>query len=1261
MRTQRSAVPALALMLFLPAAGAVFGAEPLPKTARGWTIQKVAGAPDILFPTASICAPDGTLYLGRDPMDMPGPPTEPIDSVVAFKDGQVRVFAEKLWAVMGLEWADRTLYVVHPPFLSALRDTDGDGRADSRTDLMTGLGPKLPGFNGINDHVASGIRLGMDGFLYIAIGDKGIPKGVGSDGATVTLFGGGVIRIRPDGTGLEVVSSGERNPLTMALSATDDAFTYGNDDDSKRWPNSLTHHIVGGHYGYPYEFLDAPGRALPIMGGEIGGSGAQGVCYNEDGLPESYRGNLFVCDWGLQGVVRFAIEKNGGTFRIKNREVLVSRGDLRDFRPFSLAVLPDGSGFYLIDWAFNGWLADGPRTGRLFRLTYTGESRPPTTSRPTSDDPKTLINALDHPALSVRLRAQRQLIETLKKEAPGTSGAKPAVAEAVVARLVEPRPRTGRLHALWALDALGGAQASPVRTLLADPDAEVRLQAARSVGIRREGAALPGLLPLLKDQDAAVRREAAIALGRLGDRSAGPALIAALGDPDTFVAWSVRHALRTLHAWDVESLTAALIDPKRREDAIKLCDGSWDPIVVEALTRAYRSTAPADLRAKLVATLAGLYRKYPEWTGQWFGTNPLAGQFPRKTLSWDPAAMARVQTGLTLAARDPSASVRLQAIAGLIAVARPALPALREALGAERDPKNLEALVTGLGVLGDVLSARPLGAMLLDPKLPDSVRSAALDALGRLRGPDALRARLSLVYDTTAPASLVARALPSLGRDGVLPANDLGGFLEHAQPAVRVAALAAVSASRRVPDEVRTAILAKLDDPDPGVRRAAISAASKLNLRDAVPRILAAALKEETRTEATLALAAMPDPQALPVYLSALLDRNPEVRQSGELALMAVRDTVSADLEKAARSGRFSGPSATALERVLTRFRPVPDWKVIGPFPRTTAQVFLGERSIDFGRKHTGAEGRTIAWGDRKADPTTGRVVIDALKGGAGDRGGFGYDVNGSPDLAAFGYAEIPSDAERDALMLVGSSGTIIVTLNERKVLEYQNFAGRAYAPDSEVVRIHLHKGTNRLLVMSRQGIGRWSFGVQVSEPSTVTVVTRGGKATASPEELRAFAMTHEGDARAGEAMFFDPKGIGCVKCHAAGGQGTANIGPDLTGLALKYDRAEIIKSVLEPSARIATGYQPVLIATPDGKVLNGLVRAETDAYVELADAEARVTRVPKDQIEERRVGDVSVMPKGLVETLSVVEFADLISYLRSLKSAPVPAAAANR
>src|SRR5262249_39773474 len=157
----------------------------------------------------------------------------------------------------------------------------------------------------------------------------------GKDGRTIQLQGGGEIRIRPDGTGLEEVSTGENNPRGLALSATDEIFTFGTDDDSKKWPNSLNHHIVDRHYAYPYQFLTSPYRALPVMAGMKGGAGAQGVCYNEDGLAAEFRGNLFLCDWGAQNVTRFELRKTGGTYAVSKRSTFVSKGDSPSFRPFS--------------------------------------------------------------------------------------------------------------------------------------------------------------------------------------------------------------------------------------------------------------------------------------------------------------------------------------------------------------------------------------------------------------------------------------------------------------------------------------------------------------------------------------------------------------------------------------------------------------------------------------------------------------------------------------------------------------------------------------------------------------------------------------------------------------------------------------------------------------------------------------------------------------------------------------------------------------
>ena len=1214
MRTR--VVVALGLGLILPAARAD---DPLPKVAEGWKVGRVVEAPAIAYPTAVVVAPGGTIYLGQDPMDMPGPPTTPIDSVVAVRDGKATVFAEKLWSVMGLEWLDGTLFVVHAPFLSAFRDADGDGRAESRVDLVTGLGPKVPGFNGINDHVASGLRLGMDGYLYVAVGDKGIPLGVGRDGAKVTMPGGGVIRVRPDGSGLEVVSTGERNPLSVALTAEDDVFTFGNDDDSKKWPNSLTHHVVGGHFGYPYEFLLAPHRALPIVAGWFGGSGTQGICYEEDGLPERYRGNLLFCDWGQQTVFRHEVRKDGGTFRLVKREPLVEKGDLADFRPFAIAA--DASSLILVDWAFNGWLSASPKTGRVFRLTYEGADR-------VAPAPATAgVAGLDHPARARRLEAQRQLAS---EKATGP----------LVARLARKDGARGRVHALWALDAIGTPEArAAIRSALADPD--LRAQAARSAGIRRDRGSAPALLAALRDPDAAVRREAAIALGRIGDPSSGSALHAAIGDPDAFAAWSIRRAIRDANLWDAPALTAALADPRRRENALKLADESWAVPAVEALASSLAASADPAFKARLVGALAGQYHRYPAWSGRWFGTNPLAGAMPAKTEDWAKAGMDRVLAALAKAARDGDAAVRRQAIIGLIGVGTRAAPLVRSALETEADPVNLVALATTLGNWADDRAAPALAKLLADPNRPLDGRISALDSLANLGGRPAMNARLGVLYDPAAPPELIARALPGLGRARVLPPNDLAGFLDHKDEAVRVAALAAFPADSPLPPGVPMSFVDRLDDPSPEVRRAAIASAGQHHVREAIPRLVALSDDAITRTSATRALAGMPDPRAIPAYIAALGDRDPEARKSAEAALIALRDLAAPELESRAKAGKFVGPSALAVERILTRFAPVVAWQAIGPFPRTTPALFPVAAAIDLAHPEVGAEGRKVAWRAVPADPATGRVTLDDLKAGGN---GFGYDAGDSPDLAAFALAEVQSDTDRPALLLVGSSGSILVAVNDRWVLNARN-GGRPFAPDSDLVRVALRKGTNRILIQSRQGVGAWGFGLQVSEPSSSPLI---GRANAIGREgLRAFAQSHGGDPKSGEALFLDAARTGCARCHAPG---AAGLGPDLAGLASKYDKAEIIRSVLDPSARIAIGYQPALIERADGTVVSGQVRAESDAEVELIDAEGRSSRIPRLEILRRKPGDVSLMPSGLVDGLSAVEFADLVAYLGSLK-----------
>ncbi len=131
-----------------------------------------------------------------------------------------------------------------------------------RKELFHDLGLPAGQPNNFNDHIVSGLQIGIDGYLYISVGDKGVPKATGPDGRTAQVFGGGVLRCRLDGTGLEVYSSGTRNHLEPNLDERDNLFTYDNTDDGLGWWTRVTHHVDGGYYGYPWDYHDRLDRMI---------------------------------------------------------------------------------------------------------------------------------------------------------------------------------------------------------------------------------------------------------------------------------------------------------------------------------------------------------------------------------------------------------------------------------------------------------------------------------------------------------------------------------------------------------------------------------------------------------------------------------------------------------------------------------------------------------------------------------------------------------------------------------------------------------------------------------------------------------------------------------------------------------------------------------------------------------------------------------------------------------------------------------------
>jgi putative heme-binding domain-containing protein len=147
-----------------------------------------------------------------------------------------------------------------------------------------------------------------------------------------------------------------------------------------------------------------------------------------------------------------------------------------------------------------------------------------------------------------------------------------------------------------------------------------------------------------------------------------------------------------------------------------------------------------------------------------------------------------------------------------------------------------------------------------------------------------------------------------------------------------------------------------------------------------------------------------------------------------------------------------------------------------------------------------------------------------------------------------------------------------------------------------------------------------------------------------------AYAHEHTGDSKRGRLLFFDLKGPGCARCHRARGEG-GTIGPDLSDVGGKYERALLIESVLEPSRQIVEGYRPIIVATERGHVVTGIVKAESTDELTLVDAEGRQQVIRKAAIEERQPSTTSLMPDGLAAGLTPRDFTDLIAYLESLRS----------
>ncbi|MBK1879571.1 PVC-type heme-binding CxxCH protein [Pelagicoccus mobilis] len=440
------------------------------------------------------------------------------------------------------------------PSLWKFEGVDQQGAAKSRNELLRGFGVHF-GYTGHDFH---GLAIGPDGKLYFSIGDRGasVPT---QEGERIDYPDtGAVFRSNLDGSELEVVHTGLRNPQELAFDELGNLFTGDNDCDNGDFER-LVQIAEGGDSGWRIGHQQAPlgnagvwmsegwwktefeGRAKfalpPISYIDDGPSGI--AYYPGTGLSPEYQGHLFITHFkgsiASSGITTYTLKQKGAGFEL---------GEKKDFLggilPTDVAFAPDGK-FYVLDWV-NGWPKSNK--GRIYALSHEETQQSQLVKETQSliaqgmenRSDSELGNLLGHPNWNVRLEAQLELA------ARGASSIETftTIAQDQTAELYP------RLHATWGLGIIAGgdsAKASQaILKLLQSSNSEVRAQATKIAGDHKLSGSYEPVLANLTHSNARVRYFAAQSLGKLANPAAATALLEAARENDSQDAY-LEHAI----------------------------------------------------------------------------------------------------------------------------------------------------------------------------------------------------------------------------------------------------------------------------------------------------------------------------------------------------------------------------------------------------------------------------------------------------------------------------------------------------------------------------------------------------------------------------------------------------------------------------------------------------------------------------------------------------------------------------------------------
>jgi putative membrane-bound dehydrogenase-like protein len=1086
---------------------------------------------------------------------------------------------------------DRVLYTCIPS-LWQFRDKNDDGVADTTDALSTGYGIRTA----LRGHDMHGLVIGPDGRIYWSIGDRGYRVATREGGTLFDPKTGAVFRCRPDGSELEIYASSFRNPQELAFNEYGDLFTGDNNSDggdSARFVFVMPFGQTGWDMNYQtleganhrgpwsqeriWHVRDQPDREYPAWSLPplaFVGNGPSGLAYAPGtGLPAAWDHRFFLCDFlgseSHSGIIAVKVQMKGAGYEVT------------ESKQFALGLLATDVAFgfdgriYASLWG-GGWLSTGKgRIVSIFDPATSGTPLVAQTRTILTQDIKgvstdQLIALLQNRDQRVRQRAQFELAarggsSTLQLLALAQAGP-PAVENQRLAQLAQ-------IHAIWAL----GMQAQgircdrvqkpdpllPVISLLDHEDAEIRAQAARTLGESGRVDAAKKLVEHLVDENTRVRAACALACARLAPKASAlfaeavPLLSAALFENDNadpflrhalataLAACADPKALQTLSVDQFESVRLGALLAMRRNADPMIANFLFDPdmrLAAEAARAIW--DVPIERAAESLATAAG---RLAEWRPP-TGTKPVTPvTFQRSWWRDVPIASSTELESCSAWKRQPDKT-----------------DTIGEAVGftdrTSNSVQRLHGTVTApaSGVYRFFVTSDDHSVLLMtrgDAQAGGSAAAAAPRVIARLDGYanegdwDGTPSQMSAPIELNAGDTVTLTALQAQGGgashvaigwqlpDGTME-RPIGrmpvdtNLLAFARRAIaanlilggdRAGAIASIALNRELPAVVRIEALAALSDFAAPQRRDRVHGrVDMLSLGSRTTESLQRAL--------TLALPALAADQDSTVRTSAVQlasDANIALDQTANLA--AVKDATRSVRERIACLAQLGRAQDTALSEAINAALADKEPKL-----RSEARAWLArtdpQRALD-------ESARALSNGS-EAEQQSAILALGQLTSCA----------NGS--VAASARTQLDQLLMREAKTDLPSA--LRLELSEAATALSEGHEGK------------------------RWPIGSTDPGVT---DALLPLIGEGG----DPEIGREVLMYHSAAA--------------CLRCHAVAGVG-GHAGPALDGVATRLDRRAIVQSMLEPNALIAPGFSHPSAMPAMGPLLKPRELRDLTAYL---------------------------------------------------------------